>query len=191
MSSILPPNRPETPAAPLPRRSFLAASLLGATATLFAAKASSQAQAAPGAGAPQAAPERFVEISQLLTGHSINGALGERAWQALVQREKNFPQRFSQLQSAIDKAGLHDMQQWKTSSIASDAELKATALAIVSAWYLGVVGQVKDRSEDGPAFITYESALMWRPTWDVTVIPTYARGGPGYWKAKPATVATD
>lgn len=184
--------RPAPIADALPRRRFLCVSLLGATASLLAGTAISQSASSAVTPAPSAAaPEHFVEVSQLLTGHSINGALADRAWLAICQHEADFPARFSQLQTAIDKAGLHDLRQWSTSAIASDAGLKATALAIVSAWYLGVVGEVKDRSEDGPSFITYESALMWSPTSDVTVIPTYARGAPGYWKSRPATVGTD
>lgn len=175
-----------------PRRRFLSASLLAATAGLLTGTAaSSQASSATAATTASPAPEHFMEVSQLLTGHALNGSLAGRAWQAICLHQSDFPRRFTQLQAAIDKAGLHDMSQWSSSPVAADADLKATALAIVSAWYLGVVGEVKDRAEDGPSFITYESALMWGPTSDVTVIPTYARGGPGYWKTRPASVATD
>lgn len=134
-------------------------------------------------------PAEFLAISRLLTGHAnINPALAGPAWDALCRREQAFEARFTALSGAVSAAGLHDMTAWKASPVAADAALKATAVAIVSAWYLGRVGAVKTQSEDGPAFITYDGALMWRPTFDVTVIPTYARGGPGYWAAKPAAV---
>ncbi|EKS9846005.1 uridylyltransferase, partial [Burkholderia cepacia] len=35
----------------------------------------------------------------------------------------------------------------------------------------------------------YETALMFEPTRDVTVIPTYIRARPEYWTARPAAEA--
>lgn len=132
------------------------------------------------------APAGFAEVSQLLVGkRTIDTSLLDAAWAALIQREHDFAARFAALHKALQASSLRDMAQWNSSTIAADPALKATAVAIVSAWYLGLVGEVKDRSEDGPAFITYAGALMWAPTIDVTVIPTYARGRPGYWASKP------
>ncbi|WDS34960.1 sugar dehydrogenase complex small subunit [Pseudoxanthomonas sp.] len=185
--SIPPEQHPGT----LPRRKFLVTALWGIGAVSVATSATwSWAQAVSATDTPRA-PASFIAVSRLLTGHTIDASLADRGWAAISARETDFAQRFSQLEAAITRAGLTDMQGWSGSAIAADPALKATALAIVSAWYLGVVGQVKDRAEDGPAFITYEGALMWRPTLDVTVIPTYARGRPGFWKDKPASVATD
>ncbi len=60
---------------------------------------------------------------------------------------------------------------------ASD-EAKASALRIISAWYLGVV-------EDAPGakVIAYELALMFKPTSDVMTIPTYSISRPNGWGA--------
>lgn len=171
------------------RRKFLAASLLGATAAMLTLSPKSWGVDQGGAARP--APAGFISVSRLLTGHDIDGSLADRAWKAIGDREKDFDTRFGQLEAAIKASGLSSYTAWNDSPLAADAALKATALAIVSAWYLGVVGKVSDRSEDGPEFITYEGALMWRPTVDVTVIPTYTRGGPGYWKDKPPSVGTD
>lgn len=179
---------------PLPvnrsRRTFLTFGALGACSLLLAAspRAGAWSKADVSAGA---APDGFLSVSRLLTGHAIDYSLAERGWSAIASREHDFPARFTTLEAAIRRDGLADMQHWPQTSIAADPALKATALAIVSAWYLGVVGEVKDRAEDGPSFITYEGALMWRTTLDVTVIPTYARGRPGFWKEKPASTPTD
>lgn len=143
---------------------------------------------AAGEGSKVVAPTEFLALSQILVGaRQLDATLATPAWAALVLREKDFPARFTALHKAIEAAGLRDMTQWSASSVAADPALKATAVAIVSAWYLGVVGAVQDRGDNGPAFITYTGALMWAPTIDVTVIPTYARGRPGFWAAKPVT----
>jgi hypothetical protein len=59
-----------------------------------------------------------------------------------------------------------------------EGPLKETALAIISAWYLGVV---KDAA-DGEVF-AFEYALMYQPTRDVMTIPSYAISGPNAWPA--------
>ncbi|WP_053096111.1 sugar dehydrogenase complex small subunit [Frateuria defendens] len=193
MTDAYDPVLPHADAADPRRRAFLTATLFGASAAVLATATpgwTSSLHAAPAAGA--LAPEGFLALSRLLTAHpELNPDLADAAWSALVEREPDFAARFTDLQRAVDAAGLHDMRDFGASPVAADAALKRTAVAIVGAWYLGRVGEVKPRSEDGPAFITYTGALMWRPTLDVTVIPTYSRGRPGFWAEKPATLATD
>lgn len=138
------------------------------------------------------APAGFMQISRLLTGHpEIDDTLADMAWSALVRREDGFETAYTLLAQAIEAAGLRDFADLPQSPAISDPAHKATAVSLVSAWYLGRVGEVLDRAEPGPDFITYTGALMWRPTLDVTVLPTYARAGPGYWAAAPASLATD
>ena len=176
---------------PITRRSFIAGSFLVA-ATGVAATSIGAGWATSIAGTETwETPPEFVSISRLLTGRGIELSLVDRAWQALASRHLDFPARFARLSKALRVESISDFAQWQRSAAAADEGHRATALAIVSAWYLGVVGEVKDRAEDGPAFITYEGAFMWRPTLDVTVIPTYARGGPGTWKLKPSSLLTD
>ncbi|WP_162939793.1 sugar dehydrogenase complex small subunit [Neorhizobium sp. NCHU2750] len=138
------------------------------------------------------APADFMQVSRLLTGHpEIEDTLADMAWSALTRREEHFEAGYKALVDAIKSSGLSDFAALEQSPVMTDAALKATAVSLVSAWYLGRVGEVLDRGEPGPDFITYTGALMWRPTIDVTVLPTYARGGPGYWATPPATLATD
>lgn len=135
--------------------------------------------------ADQHAPDDFMWISRLLTGHEeIAEELADAAWSALVQRKSNFDDDYASLTTAITDAGVSKFEDFSGSPIELNPELKATAIDIVSAWYLGRVGKVESMSDDASTFITYNDALMWRPTIDVTVIPTYSRGGPGHW-AKP------
>lgn len=133
----------------------------------------------------QHAPDDFMRISRLLTGHEeIADELANAAWSALVQRKSNFDNDYASLRSAITDAGVK-FDDISDSPIGQSPELKATAIDIVSAWYLGRVGKVENMSDDVSTFITFNDALMWRPTIDVTVIPTYSRGGPGHWVAPP------
>jgi hypothetical protein len=185
----------ETPAvylnaeARLPRRTFLIAGAAGAATLMFGSGWLAHAAALVQGGAATAVPAGFMALSRTLTGHKeIDDGLASGAWQALSERERDFAARYARLADAVRKGGLTDMATWKTSAVAASPELKATAVAIVAAWYLGRVGEVLPRAEPGPAFITYAGALMWRPTLDVTVIPTYSRGGPGFWGAKPPGV---
>lgn len=71
-------------------------------------------------------------------------------------------------------------------------EASDIALSIIAAWYLGYAGAPKtDATEDNAQFVTYENALMFRPTVDATVIPSYARGRTNYWAEPPSTIGQD
>lgn len=138
------------------------------------------------------APADFMKLSRLLTGHpEIDDTIADMAWSALVRREPGFEAGYAALLKSIETSGLSDFSALEQSPIMTTPALKSTAVSLVSAWYLGRVGEVLDRGEPGPDFITYTGALMWHPTIDATVLPTYARGGPGYWATPPATLATD
>jgi hypothetical protein len=57
-----------------------------------------------------------------------------------------------------------------------EGPLKETALAIISAWYLGVI-----KDADEAEVFAFEFALMYQPTRDVMTIPSYAISGPNAW----------
>jgi hypothetical protein len=59
-----------------------------------------------------------------------------------------------------------------------EGKLKDTALAIISAWYTGVIVDAP-----GSPVFAFELALMYRPTRDVMTIPSYAISGPNGWNA--------
>lgn len=61
-------------------------------------------------------------------------------------------------------------------------ELRAVVQHILQALYVGAVGEGANAR-----LISYEQALMFIPTRDVTVIPSYSRGGYNYWTT-PAAV---
>jgi len=87
---------------------------------------------------------------------------------------------------AVVSRGGWQRHSWKSSNQdaflalpALDPAAKATATTIVSAWYLGVVGEPADAE-----LITYAEALMYRPTRGILPIPTYGPG-PNNWGPKP------
>jgi hypothetical protein len=84
------------------------------------------------------------------------------------------------LGSVIKKSNVANMDAFlELPSI--DPRLMETATKIVSAWYLGVVGEPEDAE-----LIAYGEALMYRPTRGILAIPTYGPG-PDAWGPKPDT----
>jgi len=146
-----------------------------------------------------ASAEIFMARSHHLTGRKqLNPILGQRLLQALQQNYENFEptmlavaefvQQHSQLPVAELPAVLQEQQP----------ELAAVPQQIISAWYLGQIGQVSPESSDrrgqaskeptpsGVAVLSYEQALMFDPVRDVLTIPSYCRDLPGYWAQQPA-----
>ncbi|WP_277910974.1 sugar dehydrogenase complex small subunit [Asaia platycodi] len=142
-------------------------------------------------------PSDFLRMSRLLTGSSgldseLDSGLAPRVWQALMAKDADFPTHYWQLSDALSARSVTSWADYVATGLREQVAIHAIAVALVGAWYLGRVGPMLPRSETGtPAFITYEGALMWRSTRDVTVIPSYARGGPGFWAEAPLSLATD
>jgi hypothetical protein len=179
---------PENPAR---RRVLLSAGLMAAAAALLPwarmAYADAPAQASP------AELDAFLGLGERLTGRAhLPPDISARLFAALAQGNHAFGASVIRLVKAMDIAGIDDMRAFKGSAVDTNPELKALAVSIVSGWYLGYTGTpggavVKDDTQ----FITYTGALMFEPTRDVTVIPTYARAGTDYWAVAPASIATD
>jgi fructose 5-dehydrogenase small subunit len=159
---------------------------IGAAALVAGMGIEGGAAGAPAAGGPP--PAAFAEISRFVTGSRLDDetALG-RAWSQLVALDAGFPQAVQRLRDAVTQAGLVSMSAFLASPLAQDAALIRTATTITSAFYLGFTGTpVSHRDKDDTGFVTFAGALMWRPTIDNTVIPTFARGKTDYWIAPPA-----
>lgn len=146
-----------------------------------------------------ASAEIFMALSHHLTGRKqLNPILGQRLLQALQQNYENFEpamlavaefvQRQPQLSVAELPAALQEQQP----------ELAAVPQQIISAWYLGQIGQLSPESSErrgqaskeptpsDVAVLSYEHALMFDPVRDVLTIPSYCRDLPGYWAHQPA-----
>lgn len=120
----------------------------------------------------------FASLAAFLTGRTdLEPGLVTRAGDALRKADPRFESECEALLGGIRQANITSVDELKESALGADARTMATATSIIAAFYLGRVGD-GDRAE----LVSYELALMFRPTADVTVVPTYARAGPGYWE---------
>lgn len=116
----------------------------------------------------------FLEISQLLIQHRLDREIGQRLAVAMAATNPAFSEQIAELLA---------IARGKNAKIVEDffpdipaGPLKACALAIISAWYMGVVVDAP-----GAEVVAFELALMYQPTSDVMTIPTYAISGPNEW----------
>ncbi|MDO1583365.1 sugar dehydrogenase complex small subunit [Rhizobium oryzicola] len=159
----------------LRRRDLLRATVaVGGLATL-----SRIAMPVPAAASDDEA-QRFTLLSEFLTGYTLDPVLGARYLAALAKRNKTFSSDISALQHVVEQSGVANMDAFLALKLA-DPNVMKTATNIVSAWYLGVVGEPEDAE-----LITYREALMYRPTKGILSIPTYGPG-PNGWGPKPGS----
>lgn len=157
----------------LDRRTFLASATV-LTTGLIISNAVAVPIVSPSSTITQAA---LMKIASFLTGKSdLPIEMVKRAYDALVIEDPTFPSRLKALIEGIRTAELSDVEAFRTSPLAADADHMKTAVAVISALYTGRVG----KGYRGH-FVAYKEALMFRPTSDVTVIPTYADRSLGYW----------
>ncbi len=130
--------------------------------------------------APVRVSPAFIDMSRFVTGSSLlDDATVLRAWNQLLALDAAFPAAVDRLRSAVRGAKLADMKALLASPLGKDAALMATVRTITATWYLGYTGEKT-------GFVTFAGALMWRPTIDATVIPTYSRGATDFWVDPPA-----
>jgi hypothetical protein len=157
----------------LSRRYVLVGGLVvGGTAAL----ATLPAIAAPTPLSDQSAAQ-FMEISLLLVPHRLNAEVGKRMGAAMAALNPLLPQQIDGLLSIARQKNARIVEDFFGD--VPDGLLKETALAIISAWYLGVVTDAPDAE-----VFAYEYALMYQPTRDVMTIPSYAISGPNGWSAE-------
>ena len=122
----------------------------------------------------QQSEAQFMEISSLLIQHRLDEQVGKRIGAAMSTLNPSLSEQM---------AGLLAIAKNKKARVVEDffpdvpqGPLKETALAIISAWYLGVVSDAPDAE-----VFALEYALMYGPTKDVMTIPSYAISGPNGW----------
>lgn len=146
----------------------------------------------PLAGSPAAhaaEPEnRFHRVSQALTGRQqLDPAIAQRLYALLTRQNPLFPQRLAQL---AERLGRSDARAPEALLASLSEEEVATALAIITPWYLGYTGNpATTRATDDAHFVSFLSALMYEPTADVTPRPSYSQHGSDYWQAVPNGVS--
>jgi fructose 5-dehydrogenase small subunit len=122
----------------------------------------------------------FMRLSEYLTGKSsLDSEIGHAIFAILSDGDAHFTQQVAQINDFVtgSKTPANGLQAVLDSSQAAFASVPKR---IMTAWYLGVAGTgTKART------VAYEQALMYPPIADVIVMPSFARGVPGYWAQPP------
>ncbi|WP_205194850.1 sorbitol dehydrogenase family protein [Burkholderia sp. Ax-1719] len=179
-----PPRLSRRPSFAPSRRHFLFGVSSFAVAGVTAWLPSVVIPAAMASPLPDSATERsfnaFILLSKYLTAKAqLDESIGRAIFAGLSEQDADFASQVAALDTLVSST--------KTPAGALQALLDAqqSALAalprrVVTGWYLGVVGSgAKART------VAYEQALMYPPIADVIVMPSFARGVPGYWAKAP------
>lgn len=122
----------------------------------------------------------FTQLSEFLTGYTLDPVLGARFLAALKKRDADLDASLAALSQLIKQSGVPNMDGFLALT-GTDLALMKTATKVVSAWYLGVVGEPEDAE-----LITYADSLMYRPTKGLLTVPSYGPG-PNAWGPKPGS----
>ncbi|PUA17927.1 sorbitol dehydrogenase family protein [Glaciimonas sp. PCH181] len=118
----------------------------------------------------------FLALSVLLTARpKLNSRTSARTYAALSAQLVEFEKQSADLWQFAQTQQIKDVDAL-VAAVESNADLSKVLHQIVSAWYLGVVGN----GAQGQV-IAFEQALMFDPVRDAVVVPTYCRAAPGYW----------
>lgn len=128
-----------------------------------------------------------VQAARLLTGRpALPEVIIARAQAFQSELDPTFPDRLATFAQALAKGGATDREA--IIAALSDADA-ATAIQLISPLYLGYTGAPSTtKAVDNAKFVTYLDALMYEPTADNLLRPSYARGGPNYWTETPEGV---
>ncbi|CDN51852.1 sugar dehydrogenase complex small subunit [Neorhizobium galegae] len=155
-------------------------SLLRGTAALGGLALAASLGAPLSAAAADDAVASFTQLSEFLTGYTLDPVLGARFLAALKKRDADLDASLAALSQLIKQSGVANMDGFLALT-GTDPALTKTATKIVSAWYLGVVGEPEDAE-----LITYAESLMYRPTKGLLTVPSYGPG-PNAWGPKPGS----
>lgn len=160
----------------LSRRKLLTnTAIVGASALLINAGSVSLAQAND-----QLAMGGFYKLAQFLTHKpSLSPAFAAAVYATMLAHTENFRDRLSTLEQALNASGATEVQSF-IDALPKGDENRSFALLIIESFYTGNVGRGRHA-----VAVSFEKALMFQQTIDVTVIPTYIRAEPNYWAASP------
>jgi len=124
----------------------------------------------------------FSTVSQFLTGRSgLSTPFAQALWAAFTKTDPDFPNKISALAKFISEN--HSTASGLAPQLSADPSGKSIAAlpqAILSGWYLGVVGNGADA-----ICVTYTEALANQNVADILSPPSYSFGAYGTWAAKP------
>ncbi|MBS1039120.1 sugar dehydrogenase complex small subunit [Gluconobacter cerinus] len=125
----------------------------------------------------------FLSLSEFLTGKKdLSPILAQRYYLGLHDQFPDLPIKIETLSEEIQASGAASMDDYLLHGPTPAA--LSTATKIVSAWYLGIVGENPHKS-----LIAYSKALMFQPVSGALVIPSYG-AGPLAWGIRPEPVMT-
>lgn len=160
----------------LSRRFVLRAGVAATLAAVLGFRATPSATAAVlGESAPAAA---FLRASEFLTHRTLDPLLAARYYAGLKKRNAKLDGAITQLLARVAQSKAVDIDAFLAQG-AGDKATMATVSEVISAWYLGIVGDGADSE-----LVSYADALMYQPTRGVLVVPSYG-GGPNSWGEKP------
>lgn len=163
------------------RRSVLGVVAAGA---LLAAGGGALLGGVPTVFAAPVPADDFLRLSEFLTGGKpLQAVLATRYQAILAKFDAKFDESSAALQRYVADAKAANIDELLARPDLSEP-LKKSITQIVSAWYLGIVGD-----DNNVELVAYVDALMYRPTIDVIVVPSYG-GGPDSWGGKPAVDTT-
>ena len=119
---------------------------------------------------------KFMEVSSLLIDHHLNAEVGGRLAAAMNGVYPDIEQNIDRILTIARNNNAKVVEEFY--SDIPQGRILEIALAIVSAWYSGVISEAP-----GSEVYAYELALMYQPTSDVMTIPSYAISGPNGWNA--------
>lgn len=126
----------------------------------------------------------LLNVSEFLSARApLNPTIAARIENFLLKRDTNFPEKLKQLANKIAQTKPDERDQLIAALSDEDAE---TAIKILSAWYLGYIGTPSSfHMENDAEFVTFLSALMYEPTADNIVRPSYAQNRSDDWGETP------
>ncbi|GBR66981.1 membrane bound FAD containing D-sorbitol dehydrogenase [Gluconobacter kanchanaburiensis NBRC 103587] len=120
----------------------------------------------------------FLILSEFLTGRkTLSVTLARRYYLGLQDQFPDLAVRIANLSREIHASGVQTMDDYL--SHGPSPEARNTATTIVSAWYLGVIGQNPKKQ-----MIAYSDALMFQAVAGALVVPSYG-AGPLAWGNRP------
>ncbi|GAC1548035.1 MAG: hypothetical protein NVS3B11_06630 [Collimonas sp.] len=157
-----------------------------ASAQTVAPAPATSSSASPSPSASSQQHTDFMALSALLTGApKLNPRIGARLYSALTKQTIEFEKQAAALWQYSLGKNIKDVDNLAV-AVGNDSALSLVLNRIISAWYLGVVG---DGGVTGDAkVIAFEQALMFDQVRDAVVVPTYCRAAPGYWITQPAVL---
>lgn len=117
---------------------------------------------------------RFMQLSSLLVNHQLDTGVGARIAEAAAAQHADLGEMLDKLIAIAQAKQAKVVEDFFTDIPAGP--LQDFAYWVIFAWYSGVSSPKNDAK-----VFTYEHALTFQTTRDVTTVPSYGISGPNLW----------